>query len=84
MTASATRRQCALMFLFLYLPYAYFNHSDGWNQASRLAVLHAVVVKRTIVIDDYHVRTGDKALINGHYYSEKAPASHCWRCQRSR
>ena len=38
-----------------------------------LAALHAVVIKQTMVIDDYHVYTGDKAFINGHYYSEKAP-----------
>jgi hypothetical protein len=30
-TSHATRQQCILMFLFLYLPYAYFNHSDGSN-----------------------------------------------------
>jgi hypothetical protein len=63
-----------LLFVFLFLPYAYFNHSDGWNQGARLAQLHAVVLKRTLTIDAYHHVTGDKALIDGHYYSEKAPA----------
>lgn len=63
----------ALLFALLFLPYAYFDHSDGWNQNSRLAELHAVVVKHTMTIDAYHVFTGDKAFINGHFYSEKAP-----------
>ena len=64
----------ALLFVSLFVPFAYFNHSDGWNQGARLAELHAIVLQRTLAIDNYHVNTGDKALINGHYYSEKAPA----------
>jgi MFS family permease len=64
----------ALLFVSLFVPFAYFNHSDGWNQGARLAELHAIVVQRTLSIDKYHEITGDKALIGGHYYSEKAPA----------
>lgn len=63
-----------LLFVSLFLPFAYFNHSDGWNQGARLAELHAIVLHGTLQIDRYHEVTGDKALINGHYYSEKAPA----------
>jgi hypothetical protein len=63
-----------LLFVLLLLPYVYFNHSDGWNQASRLAELHAVVLKQSFQIDAYEETTGDKALVGGHYYSEKAPA----------
>jgi hypothetical protein len=58
----------------LFVPFAYFNHNDGWNQTARLAELHAVVMQHTVSIDKYHEITGDKALIDGHYYSEKAPA----------
>ena len=61
------------MFVSLFVPFAYFNHSDGWNQGARLAELHAIVLKGTVSIDAYHEITGDKALIDGHYYSEKAP-----------
>jgi hypothetical protein len=64
----------ALVFIALFVPFAYFNHSDGWNQGARLAELHAIVRQGTIRIDAYHQITGDKALIDGHYYSEKAPA----------
>src|SRR5436190_15152975 len=67
-------RSGLLVFLALFVPYSYFNHSDGWNQGVRLAELHAVVLKGTIRIDDYISYTGDRALIDGHYYSEKAPA----------
>src|SRR4051794_16054648 len=63
----------ALVFLSLVVPFSYFNHSDGWNQGVRLAELHAVVLHHTLRIDDYISYTGDRALIDGHYYSEKAP-----------
>lgn len=67
-------RGSLLLFISLLVPFAYFNHSDGWNQGVRLAELHAVVLKHTLRIDDYISYTGDRALIDGHYYSEKAPA----------
>lgn len=69
-----TRSQYALLFVALFVPYSYFNHSEGWNQGVRLAELHAVTLKGTLRIDDYLDYTGDRALIDGHYYSEKAPA----------
>lgn len=67
-------RDAVLVLLSLFVPFAYFNHSDGWNQGARLAELHAIVLQGTLRIDAYHQITGDKALIDGHYYSEKAPA----------
>jgi hypothetical protein len=67
-------KAATLVFLSLFVPFAYFNHSDGWNQGARLAELHAIAVQGTLRIDTYHETTGDKALIDGHYYSEKAPA----------
>ena len=66
-------RDAVLVFVSLFVPFAYFNHSDGWNQGARLSELHALVLKGTLSIDAYHEMTGDKALIDGHYYSEKAP-----------
>ena len=69
-----SRRSGLVIFLALFVPYSYFNHSDGWNQGVRLAELHAIVLKGTLRIDDYISYTGDRALIDGHYYSEKAPA----------
>jgi len=68
------KRLYVLVFLLLFLPYSYFDHNDGGNQLSRIAALHAITLRGTIAIDDYGELTGDKAFINGHYYSEKAPA----------
>ncbi|PIR48379.1 hypothetical protein COU80_04495 [Candidatus Peregrinibacteria bacterium CG10_big_fil_rev_8_21_14_0_10_55_24] len=57
-------------FLFAY---SYVHRADGWNQVSRLDLLHALVQEHTIRIDSYHENTQDKAFVRGHYYSEKAP-----------
>lgn len=67
-------KAAALVFVSLFVPFAYFNHSEGWNQGARLAELHAIALQGTLRIDTYHEVTGDKAIIDGHYYSEKAPA----------
>jgi len=45
----------------------------GWNQNSRLDLLHALFVQHTFQIDAYHENTGDKSIYAGHYYSDKAP-----------
>lgn len=67
-----TRTAALLLFLILMVSFGYFSR-PGWNQNSRLDVLHAIVMKGTLAIDAYHNNTGDKAIFNGHYYSEKAP-----------
>ena len=49
---------------------------DTWHNAntvSRLLPVKTLVENSTWCIDQYHEQTIDKALINGHYYSEKAP-----------
>ena len=60
-------------FLLLALLYGYVHQGSGWNQNSRLDLLHALVVKHSVRIDDYAPNTGDRALFNGHFFSEKAP-----------
>ena len=57
----------------LFFTYAFFYQAGGWNQNSRFDLVRAAVEERTLRIDDYHTNTGDKALIDGHYYSDKAP-----------
>lgn len=43
------------------------------NTLSRAAMVAAIVEHGTLCIDPYHALTQDKALVEGHYYSEKAP-----------
>jgi hypothetical protein len=49
--------------------------STGWNVNSRFDLVFAVVDHHTLSIDAYHdtppYETGDKAVYNGHYYSDK-------------
>jgi hypothetical protein len=53
--------------------YAYFYTGASWNQNSRFDLTRAIVEQHTVRIDSFHKNTGDKALYNGHYYSDKAP-----------
>ena len=46
----------------------------SWNDASRMATVQSLVESGSFVIDrTAFVGTGDKVLINGHFYSEKPP-----------
>jgi hypothetical protein len=58
----------------LLFSYSYFyGNRDGWNQASRFDLVRAIVEQHRFNIDTYHENTGDKALWEGHFYSDKAP-----------
>ena len=69
----STPRRALLLFSVLMFCYTYVHQGPGWNQNSRLDVLHALFAYRTLAIDAYHDNTGDKAIHNVHYYSDKAP-----------
>jgi len=62
-----------LLFLILIVTYSWFIHCPQWNDFSRYDLIVAAVQKNTLAIDAYQKDTGDKAFINGHYYSDKAP-----------
>ncbi len=51
------------------------THIDSWNEFSRLAAVEALVERGTWIIDDTALgqSTGDKVLLNGHFYSDKPP-----------
>lgn len=67
------RWPAVVLFFLLFFSYAYVNGGWGFNQYSRLDVLHSLVYHHTITIDAHHSNTGDKSVFNGHYYSDKAP-----------
>ncbi len=73
LTDKIPRRLSIGLFLFLLVIYSYFWHKPNWNDLGRYDLIMAVVEKGTLCIDAYHQNTGDKAFINGHYYSDKAP-----------
>ena len=57
------------------MSYAYFYQGGGWNQNSRFALVRAMTERDTLQIDAYREATGDRAVWNGHYYSDKAPGA---------
>ncbi len=64
------------VFLLAFVVYAYFMPRwADWNIDSRLDLVHAIVDGHTLRIDKYHQNTWDKAVLNGHYYSDKAPGT---------
>lgn len=66
-------KQACLIALLTFVSYAYFYPGGGWNQNSRFDLVRAIVERGTLQIDAYQANTNDKALYNGHYYSDKAP-----------
>src|SRR6266852_1403646 len=62
-----------LIAVVLFVSYAYFYQGGGWNQNSRFDLVRSLIEQGTLRIDSYHENTGNKALYQGHYYSDKAP-----------
>src|SRR5260370_21349143 len=69
------RRSAWVLGLALFVSYAYFYQAGGWNQNSRFALVRAILERHTLQIDAYKAHTFDRALWNGHYYSDKAPGA---------
>jgi hypothetical protein len=60
-----------LILLFLFLTHFF---PMGWNDKSRLATVQSLVEKKSFVINDsVYIKTGDKVMIGGQFYSDKPP-----------
>jgi hypothetical protein len=59
--------------LVLALSSWHLDRGHNANTLSRAAMVAALVERHSLKIDAYHELTDDKALVDGHYYSEKAP-----------
>ena len=68
------RRELLIAGLLL-LAYGYFQQVPAWNEYSRYDLTRAIVEQGTLRIDSFHENTGDKALYDGHWYSDKAPGT---------
>src|SRR5258708_27998672 len=66
-------RERAMLFVLLFVSFAYFYQAGGWNQNSRFDLVRAITNEGTLNIDPFKNSTGDKAFHDGHYYSDKAP-----------
>lgn len=62
------------LFLILLVSYVYFfPRWADWGQNSRLDLTLAIVDQQSFEISAYRENTGDYALYQGQYYSDKAP-----------
>lgn len=61
------------VFAILLASYAYFYQGGGWNENSRFDLVRALVEDHTVSIERFHTNPGDKALVGGRHYSDKAP-----------
>jgi len=60
--------------LLVWISAAWFLQSPlNANAVSRMALAIGLATEGSAVIDDYQAFTIDKALLEGHYYSDKAP-----------
>jgi hypothetical protein len=59
--------------LWLFGTFAYFMPAATWNPVSRFDLTRAIVEERTLSIDSYAENTGDRAKVDGRWYSEKSP-----------
>jgi hypothetical protein len=71
----STKRPAVVLGAILLISYAYFYQAGGWNQNSRFALVRAILERHTVQIDAYAAHSGDRALWQGHYYSDKAPGA---------
>ena len=64
-----------ILFFGIVLFLSSWHLFDGGNDnvTSRAAMVASIVEHGTLNIDAYAEQAGDKAFINGHFYSEKAP-----------
>ncbi|HRH68663.1 MAG TPA: hypothetical protein PLB89_04060 [Flavobacteriales bacterium] len=70
---SERKRDLVFFLIVLLLSSWHLDNTLGDNTASRAAMVVAIVKDGTLCIDPYESLSQDKALVDGHYYSEKAP-----------
>lgn len=64
-----------ILFVGLFLSYAYFYQGGFSNSNSRIDMAAALAWDGTYAIDSFHLNTIDKATFEDHYYLEKAPGA---------
>jgi hypothetical protein len=70
---SSRRRFLVAYGLWAFVVFAYFVPGATWSPASRFALTRAIVEHGSLTIDGFEGSTGDRALRDGHWYSDKAP-----------
>ncbi len=58
-----------------WLLFIVFSQNLGWSELTRTDLSLAIVDHGSLSIDEYYQNTGDRILLDGHYYSDKPPGS---------
>jgi len=59
---------------FLVWALSTHTHADSYNDQSRMSAVESLVERGTWIIDESaFARTGDRILVDGHFYSDKPP-----------
>ncbi|MEM5829871.1 MAG: hypothetical protein QW040_01560 [Candidatus Aenigmatarchaeota archaeon] len=61
------------VFLSFFIFYSLFINWYGWNEQSHFVLVKAIGEENRFEIDSFYNTTGDRAVFNGHYYSDKDP-----------
>lgn len=69
----SSRGSVGFFLLTLFFSSWFLDQGQNANTVSRAAMVAAVVEHGTLRIDTFATLTNDRALVEGHYYSEKAP-----------
>ncbi|HTQ04247.1 MAG TPA: hypothetical protein VMI54_10340 [Polyangiaceae bacterium] len=59
--------------VWLFGIFAFFIPAATWSPASRYALTRAIVERHSLSIDAFASSTGDRALVDDQWYTEKAP-----------
>ena len=81
LTGQKLKSSYFILFVLFFVSYGYFFQGGGWNQNVRICLTRAIIHHGSFKIDYYKedskemefVNTGDWAVYNGHYYSNKSP-----------
>jgi hypothetical protein len=73
--SASSQRFYSFIFLAFFSIFLAFTKPGpiGWNDASRMSQIHAVVETGSLYIDNSPFKTGDKYHYGGHFYSDKPP-----------
>src|SRR5262249_26969796 len=59
--------------LWLFGIFAYFVPASTWSPVSRFGLTRSIVERGVLDIDPFAEASGDRALRNGHWFTDKAP-----------
>jgi hypothetical protein len=70
----SNERMAAVIAVLTFLSLLFYTpHADNSQVVTRMGLTLSIVEQGTLSIDRHAEKTVDKALVNGHYYADKAP-----------